>query len=86
MTLGETGFSSQAAVFSGATSGATGSADVAGSGQWGGQWSDGMGWTMGGTFGFAADDASVGVLGAFTTCSCASIDGGNPDDPVATPQ
>ena len=86
VTLGETGFSEQGAPFSGATSGATGSADVAGSGQWGARWSDGMGWAMGGTFGFAADDASVSVLGAFTACSCASASGGNPDDPVASPQ
>ena len=80
VTLGETGFSSQADVFSGATSSGT----AAGGGQWGARWSDGMGWTMGGTFGFAADDASMAVLGAFTACSCASIDGGSPDDPVSS--
>ncbi len=27
---------------------------------------------MGGTFGFAADDLSLSVLGAFTACACAS--------------
>ena len=88
VTLVETGFSRP-----GAVSSATASVDMAGgtavdglpgSGQWGGRWSDGDGWTMGGTFGFAADDASVAVLGAFTACSCASADGGNPDDPVST--
>ena len=65
-------------------SGDTAAADVAGSGKWGARWSDGLGWTMGGTFGFAADDGSVAVLGAFTACACASAAGGNPDDPVAT--
>ena len=80
ITLGETGFSSRADMFSGATS----SGSVAGSGQWGARWSDGDGWTMGGTFGFAADDASVAVLGAFNACSCARIGGVNPDDPVST--
>ena len=89
VTLGETGFTQP-----GAGSGGSASIDMegitsgaaAGSGTWGALWSDGDGWTMGGTFGFAADDASVSVLGAFTACSCASVGGGNPDDPVATPQ
>ena len=27
---------------------------------------------MGGTFGFAADDSSLAVLGAFTACACTS--------------
>ena len=89
VTLGETGFTQP-----GAGSGGSASIDMegitsgaaAGSGEWGALWSDGDGWTMGGTFGFAADDASVSVLGAFTACSCASVGGGNPDDPVATPQ
>ena len=84
VTLGETGFSAQAELFSGATSGAVGPEDVPGGGQWGGRWSDGDGWTMGGTFGFAADDASVGVLGAFSASSGASASDGNPDDPVST--
>ena len=81
VALGETGFSPQGDPFSGVTSG-----DVAGGGTWGGRWSDGEGRAMGGTFGFAADDGSTAVLGAFTACSCASAGGGNPDDPVATPQ
>ena len=90
VTLGETGFTQP-----GAGSGGSASIDMAGrtasdgtpnGGTWGALWSDGDGWTMGGTFGFAADDASVSVLGAFTACSCASVGGGNPDDPVATPQ
>ena len=84
VTLGETGFSTEGDPFSGETSSTSGTVDVAGTGQWGGRWSDGEGWTMGGTFGFAADDASVGVLGAFTAASGASGDGGNPDDPVST--
>ena len=82
--LGETGFSLQGDAFSGATSGMAGSVDVAGSGTWGARWSDGEGWTMGGTFGFAADDGSTAVLGAFTACSCASAAGGDPDDPVSS--
>ena len=84
VTLGETGFSAEGDPFSGTTSGTAGTEDVPGGGQWGGRWSDGDGWAMGGTFGFAADDARVGVLGAFTASSGASGDGGNPDDPVST--
>lgn len=80
VTLDQTDFSAQAEIFSGAAS----SKDTAGSGQWGARWSDGDGWAMGGTFGFAADDASVGVLGAFTASSGASASDGNPDDPVST--
>ena len=83
VTLGEADFSQQGNPFSDETSGASGSDEVAGSGKWGARWSDGEGWTMGGTFGFAADDESMAVLGAFTACSCASIDGGSPDDPVS---
>ncbi len=74
VTLVETGFSRQGDPFSGDTT----AGDVPGSGKWGGRWSDGMGWSMGGTFGFAADDGSVGLLGAFTACSCISLG----DDPV----
>jgi hypothetical protein len=81
VNLAETGFSPQGDPFSGETTSA-----VAGIGQWGARWSDGEGRTMGGTFGFAADDGSVAVLGAFSACSCASADDGNPDDPVATPR
>ena len=80
--LVETGFSQQGDPFAGGTT----LSGVPGSGQWGARWSDGEGWTMGGTFGFAADDDSIGVLVAFSACSCASTTGGNPDDPVATGQ
>ncbi len=68
VTLGETGFSDDGAPFAGDTS----ASGTAGSGKWGGRWSDVAGRAMGGTFGFAADDASLSVLGAFTACSCAS--------------
>ena len=88
VTLGGTGFTQPGDGPGGSASidmaGKTGSGGAAGSGTWGALWSDGDGWTMGGTFGFAADDESVAVLGAFTACSCASADGGNPDDPVST--
>jgi hypothetical protein len=76
VTLGETGFSRQGDPFSGETT----AGGVAGSGTWGGRWSGG-GWSLGGTFGFAADNGSVGVLGAFTACSCISLG----DDPVPLP-
>ena len=84
VTLGETGFSAEGDPFSGETTATTAADTLAGGGQWGGRWSDGDGWAMGGTFGFAANDARVGVLGAFTASSGASGDGGNPDDPVST--
>ena len=84
VALGEAGFSPQGGAFTGVTSGAVGSEGMPGSGRWGARWSDGSGWTMGGTFGFAADDGSVAVLGAFTACSCASTSDGDPDDPVST--
>ena len=88
VTLGEAGFTRPGDGSGGTASidmaGETASAGTAGSGEWGALWSDDDGWTMGGTFGFAADDASVSVLGAFTACSCASVGGGNPDDPVST--
>ena len=80
VNLGETGFSPQGGAFGGEAT----VSGVAGGGQWGARWSDGEGWMMGGTFGFAADDGSVGVLGAFTAGPPASTDGANPDDPVAT--
>ncbi len=84
VTLGETGFPGEGGPFSGGTSARTASGAVAGAGQWGARWSDGAGRAMGGTFGFAADDASLSVLGAFTACACASTADGNPDDPAAT--
>ena len=68
VTLGETGFADDGAPFAGDTT----TGGLAGSGKWGGRWSDGAGWAMGGTFGFAADDASLAVLGAFTACTCGS--------------
>ena len=68
VTLDETGFAGDGAPFAGATAASA----MAGSGKWGGRWSDGAGRAMGGTFGFAADDSSLSVLGAFTACACAS--------------
>ena len=68
VTLGETGFAGDGAPFAGDTA----AAGAAGSGKWGGRWSDGAGSAVGGTFGFAADDSSLAVLGAFTACRCAS--------------
>ena len=62
----------------------TAAAGVAGGGRWGGRWSDGRGEAMGGTFGFAADDGSVSLLGAFSACHCASAFDSDPDDPVAS--
>lgn len=79
VTLGEAGFPADGAPFSGETT-----SGVPGGGKWGGRWSDGEGRTMAGTFGFAADDGSIALLGAFSACSCSSTSGGNPDDPVAT--
>ena len=80
VTLDGTGFSPQGDPFSGDTR----VDDVQGGGKWGARWSDGEGWALGGTFGFAADDESLAVLGAFTASSGASAFGGNPNDPVAT--
>ena len=68
VTLGETEFAGDGAPFAGDTS----AGGAAGSGKWGGRWSDGAGRAMGGTFGFAADDSSLAVLGAFTACACAA--------------
>ena len=83
VNLGETDFSRQGDPFSGNT---TADTVAAGSGKWGASWSDNKAGAMGGTFGFAAEDESVAVLGAFTSvCSSCSSSGGNPDDPVATP-
>ena len=79
VTLGETGFPATGEAFSGDTS-----AGVAGSGKWGARWSDGEGRSMGGTFGFAAEDGSVALLGAFQAHAGRRTGGGNPDDPVAS--
>ena len=68
VTLDETGFAGDGAPFAGDTAASA----TAGSGKWGGRWSDGAGRAMGGTFGFAADDSSLAVLGAFTACACTS--------------
>ena len=81
VSLGETSFPAKGGSFAGETT-----ATVPGGGNWGARWSDEYGWTMGGTFGFAATDGSVAVLGAFNACSCASATDGDPDDPVATSQ
>ena len=79
--LGETAFSRDGAPFAGRTT----APELDGAGQWGARWSDGAGWAMGGTFGFAADDDSIAVLGAFEACSCAqAVDGDSPDDSVST--
>ena len=75
VTLDRTKFPAGGGAFSGETA-ATGVA--------GGRWSDGRGEAMGGTFGFAATDGSVSLLGAFTACHCASASDGDPDDPVAS--
>ena len=80
VTLGEAEFSRNEDVFSGSTS-SDGTVD---GGNWGARWSGGEGGAMGGTFGFAADDGSVSVLGAFTASTGGSGSGGDPDDPVAT--
>ena len=80
VTLGETSFSPQGEAFSGDTTATA----VSGSGKWGARWSDDSGSAMGGTFGFAATDGSVALLGAFDACSCPSTGGGDPNDPVAT--
>ena len=79
VTLGAEALSRDGDAFSGDTS-----SGVLGSGKWGARWSDGKGWTVGGTFGFAADDESIALLGAFTACHCASTTGGRPGDPVAS--
>ena len=68
VTLRGTGFAVDGAPFAGDTA----AGDTAGGGKWGGRWSDNAGRAMGGTFGFAADDSSLSVLGAFTACACVS--------------
>ena len=80
VTLGETSFSPQGDAFSGDTTATA----VTGSGKWGARWSHDSRLEMGGTFGFAATDGSVALLGAFDACSCPSTGGGDPNDPVAT--
>ena len=79
----ETGFSASGAAFSGDTVAGDGTADIAGAGKWGARWTDGSGETMGGTFGFAADDGNVALLGAFGACHCTRAASGSGDDPVA---
>ena len=70
--LGETGFTRDGTPFAGNTS----VVGAAGNGRWGGRWSGRNGTNMGGTFGFAADDLSKTVLGAFTACACAPVPAG----------
>ena len=79
VTLGETSFTTDGEPFAGETS-----SSVPGGGRWGARWSRADGSEKGGTFGFAADDGSVAVLGAFEACSCPSKGGGNPGDTDAT--
>ncbi len=78
VTLGAADFSPQGESFGGDTEAA-----VPGGGKWGARWSDGKGWTMGGTFGFAAADGSVSLLGAFSAAVEPEAAPGNPDDPVS---
>ena len=80
VNLMETDFSKAGEPFSGSTTAGNG---AAGSGKWGARWSDGNAGAVGGTFGFAADDRSVTVLGAFTG-SVPSSGTGDDDDSVAT--
>lgn len=81
VTLDTASFSGPGDPFSGDTT----AAGLAGSGKWGARWSDGAAMSMmGGTFGFAADDASVAVLGAFSAGPPAGTDGGDPDTPVVS--
>ena len=80
----ETAFSATGAAFSGDTAARDGTADIAGAGKWGARWTDGSGETMGGTFGFAADDGTAALLGAFGACHCAHTAGGSGNDPVAS--
>lgn len=79
VTLSETPFSPQGAAFSGETA-----ASVSGSGKWGARWSHDSRTAMGGTFGFAANDGSVALLGAFEASSPGPAAGGDPNEPVAT--
>ena len=69
VTLGETDGPSQGKPSTGNT---TGNSAATGSGRWGARWSDSQAGALGGTFGFAADDQSIAVLGAFTACSSCS--------------
>ena len=80
VTLSETPFSPQGEAFSGETTATA----VSGSGKWGARWSHDSRSAMGGTFGFAAADGSVALLGAFDASARASAAGGDPNDPVAT--
>ena len=75
VTLGPAGFASTGDPFSGSTS-----SSVPGSGMWGARWSDDYGRSMGGTFGFAASDESMALLGAFNARSSASAAGGRVPD------
>ena len=75
VTLGPADFSSTGEPFSGSTS-----SSVPGSGMWGARWSDDYGWSMGGTYGFAASDESMALLGAFGAQSGASAAGGQVSD------
>ena len=84
VSLGPASFSPQGEAFVGDTTASGGGGGIPGGGKWGARWSDGKGWTMGGTFGFAADDGSVSLLGAFSAVSGPTAAPGNPDDPVSS--
>ena len=75
VTFGPADFSSTGEPFSGSTS-----SSVSGSGMWGARWSDDYGRSMGGTFGFAASDESMALLGAFNARSGASAAAGEVSD------
>ena len=79
-----TAFSATGAAFSGDTTARDGTAAMPGAGKWGARWTDGSGETMGGTFGFAADDGTVALLGTFGACHCAGAAGGSDDGAVAS--
>ena len=80
VTLSETSFSPEGEAFSGETTATA----VSGSGKWGARWSHDSRTAMGGTFGFAANDGSVALLGAFEASSPGPAAGGDPNKPVAT--
>ncbi len=84
VSLGAAPFSPQGEPFGGDTTASDAGGGIPGGGKWGARWSDGKGRTMGGTFGFAADDGSVSLLGAFSAAVEPEAAPGNPDDPVSS--
>ena len=79
LSLVNTQFLAGGGNFSGETS-----AGIPGNGNWGGRWSDSQGQTLGGTFGFAASNGSIALIGAYTASRNSSDSGGNPDHAVST--